>query len=195
MSTCSCYGCFSWQMWLCNTARPLWSLSAVSGRELVCKQAVLLVNKQGFSPLVLSAIAENKHFRWRYWTLIFFHQTVHQFHKKYGLLRFLWHLQNIYCIRKSCILLDPLLKYPTIFHGSCIYLRCWNSSKSKGLLAVLPLEPWCSDWCWEGHISNCINTVHFLLFWFFFQSVDGSGSFTISPEDTVGMVGWLVYFI
>lgn len=114
MSTCSCYGCFSWQMWLCNTARPLWSLSAVSGRELVCKQAMLLVNKQGFSPLVLSAIAENKHFRWRYWTLIFFHQTVHQFHKKYGLLRFLWHLQNIYCIRKSCILLDPLLKYPTI---------------------------------------------------------------------------------
>lgn len=27
---------------------------------------------------------------------------------------------------------------------------------------------------------------------FFFQSVDDSGRFTISPEDTVGMVGWLI---
>lgn len=70
-------------------------------------------------------------------------------------------------------------------------LRCWNLSKGKDLLAVLSLESWCSDLCREGHISNCIPTVNF----FFFQSVDGSGRFTISPEDTVSMVGWLVDFI
>lgn len=151
MSTCSSYGCFSWQTWLCNTACPLWSLSAVPDRELVCKQAVLLVNKQGFSPLVLPAVAENKHFRWRHWTLIFFHQTVQQFRKKHGLLGLLWHLQSIYCIRKSCVLLDPQLKYPTIslvdafisdagtYPGAkiCLQFSLWNLGAQTGVEKVI----------------------------------------------------------
>lgn len=45
--------------------------------------------------------------------------------------------------------------------------------------------------CVEGAISATVY-IQFSIYYFSFQSVDDSGSFTISPEDTVGMVSWLV---
>lgn len=167
MHMCSSYGCFSWQTWLCNTAPPLWSLSAVPGRELVCKQAVLLVSKQVFSPLVLSAIAENNHFRWRYWAVILFHQIVHQSCKKYGLLGFLWHLGNIYCIRKSCVLWDPQLKYLTISLVDAFVSDAGIYQRAK---VCLQFSLWSrgAQTCVEGVISA---TLYIQLIIYFFSKV------------------------
>lgn len=177
LGMCSSYGCFSWQTWVCNTAPPLWSLSAVPARELLCKQAVILVSKQGCFTTCsfynrISTSGEDTEL------LRFFHQTVHQFYKNYGLLGFLWHLQNIYCIRKSCVLLDPHLKYPAISLADAFVSDAGTYPRAK-VCVQFSLWRLGAQTCVERVISATVY-IQFIIY-FFPQNVDGSGSFTISP--------------